>query len=337
MAKTTKIPFQSLIDALLNPEAPLPPMYVYRLSDIEAADMAMLQEAWPNIPSWRRKALMEEIEELGETDSLLSFETVARFALGDQTPEVRLPAIRAMWEYENEALIPRFLEMLENDASIEVRAAAASALGKYVYLGEVEDISLAALKRVEDALLRILEGQEDELVRRRALESLGFSSRPELTKLIETAYASTNNQWLISALLAMGRSAHERWHGQVLAKLDDKFPEVRAEAARAAGELEIHDARAVLLEMLEDPDPNAREASIWALSQIGGEGVREALEAMYERTQDEEEADYIDTALDNLSFTEDMQLFALMDIPEEEDLEDREEAELFEDDEDSED
>jgi HEAT repeat protein len=129
----------------------------------------------------------------------------------------------------------------------------------------------------------------------------------------------------------MGRSAHERWQGKVLARLDHKVPAVRAEAARAAGELEIHEARQALLDMLEDPDPEARSASIWALSQVGGEGVREALEALYERTEDEEEAEFIDTALDNLSFTEDIQLFSLMDFSEDGELEDTDNPEDDED------
>jgi HEAT repeat protein len=67
---------------------------------------------------------------------------------------------------------------------------------------------------------------------------------------------------------------------------------------------------------LRDEDDEVRAAAIWSLSQIGGERVAEALEAMLERTQDEDETELIEDALDNLTFTEDMRHFALLDIPE---------------------
>ena len=94
---------------------------------------------------------------------------------------------------------------------------------------------------------------------------------------------------------------------------------VRAEAASAAGELEIKRAVPKLLDLLEDVDSDVRMASIWALSQIGGPGVRSALDALLEITEDDEEATQLDNALENLDFTEEMNELALLEIPEEED------------------
>jgi HEAT repeat protein len=90
---------------------------------------------------------------------------------------------------------------------------------------------------------------------------------------------------------------------------------VRAEAVRAAGELEISEAVPNLLELLDDSNEAVRSAAIWSLSQIGGEGVRERLEQLQEETEDEEEADFIESALDNLAFTEEFQLYSLFDLP----------------------
>lgn len=114
----------------------------------------------------------------------------------------------------------------------------------------------------------------------------------------------------------MGRSANPRWNRLVLKMLTHKRPTVRAEAASAAGELEIKAAVPILLELLEDVDPDVRLASIWALSQVGGEGVRSALENMLEETVDDDEADQIEKALENLDFTEEMRNLALLEIPE---------------------
>ena len=80
-------------------------------------------------------------------------------------------------------------------------------------------------------------------------------------------------------------------------------------------------SRAVLLDILEDEeDLEVRRELIWALSRIGGEGVRAKLEELLEIEEDEEEADFIEEAIDTLSFTEDMGNFSLIDVDDEVDF-----------------
>jgi HEAT repeat protein len=338
MSTPQEIPFKQLLDALLDTTTPLNPRFLYRLSDLEKDDLSILAEIWPQVPAWRRKALVEDAETLGDSDYLLSFEAFAKFALHDSEAAIRLSAVRILWEYENKDLIQTFLGMLAADSDHEVRAAAATALGQFVYLGELEELPAKTARLVEDHLLATLNSGDHELVRRRALEALGFSSREEVASQIQAAIESPDRDWQASALFAMGRSGHEIWESVVLDKLGSKHPGLRAEAARAAGELEIKDAVETLLDLLEDPDSNVRAASIWSLSQIGGEGVRERLEDLYEETDDEEETEFIADALDNLEFTEDVQLFSLIDMPESGETDDELYLadELFDDSEDSE-
>lgn len=316
MAIPKPIPFNKIIEALLDESTPFSPRYLNRLSDIEPANSAALKETWPKISTRRREALLEDLEEIHLADDLLSFEEVARMALKDSTPGVRRRAINILREYELVDLLPTFMHMAENDPDAEVRATAAAALSTYVYMGEVEDISPKKLHNVEECLLRLTSGSDTTLVRRQALEALGFSSRKEVIGLVEKAYASPDIDWLVTALFAMGRSANPRWKPQVLKMLTHIRPVVRAEAASAAGELEIKAAVPRLLELLEDVDPDVRMASIWALSQVGGDGVRLALESMLENTVDDDEAIQIDNALENLDFTEEMKDLALLEIPE---------------------
>jgi HEAT repeat protein len=316
MAIPKPIPFNKLIEALLDESTPFSPRYLSRLSDLEPADLALLAKTWPKVSLRRREALLEDLEEVHLADDLLNFEEVARIALKDSVASVRRRAISILREYELVDLLPTFVHMSENDPDAEVRAASAAALATYIYMGEIEDISPRKLLRVEECLLSLLNGSDTPLVRRRALEALGFSSRPEVVEQIEKAYASPDIDWLVSALFAMGRSANTRWSAQVLKMLDHKRPAVRAEAASAAGELEIKAAVPRLLELLEDVDMDVRMASIWAVSQVGGEGVRSALENMLETTDTDEEADQIDNALDNLDFTEEMRDLALLEIAE---------------------
>ena len=340
MKTPDEIPFQQLLDALLDVDNPLPSRYFYRLSDLDGEEIDQLSQIWEKMPAWRRKALMEDIETIGQTDFLLSFEAIARLAIRDAEPAVRLPAIHTLWDFEDHHLIPIYLEFMQEDEDIQVRAASATALGKYVYLGEIDELPIDTQRNIEDHLLAATTGGDDKLVRRRALESLGYSGRTEIPPLIEAAYASNDKDWVVSALFAMGRSMHEGWETLVLEKLDSNLPAVRAEAARAAGELELSEAVSTLIELLDDPNDDVREACIWSLSEIGGEGVREALENLYEETEDEEEAEFIDNALDNLAFTEDTELFALFDFPDDEfGLDDVMDDELFDltEDEDNED
>jgi HEAT repeat protein len=311
----SEISIQQLIDALLDESKVFPARYLHRLSDLTPEDTAALEKVWPGVSSRRRTALMEDIGQLGEADDILCFEALCRFGLRDTLPAVRCLAIQILRTYEMPELIPAFLTLLEKDSSPEVRAAAAAAMGMYVFMGEIEEISSRTLRRIEASLLRVTTGSDEKLVRRRALESLGYSSRDEVPPLIEKAYALKDVDWQITALFAMGRSADVRWKAQVLACLDDTRPGVRAEAAGAAGELELQEAKKPLLKMLRDEDDEVRSAAIWSLSQIGGERVADALEALLEKTEDHDEAELLEDALDNLAFTEDMRSFALLDIP----------------------
>lgn len=342
MQSPAEIPFQKLLDALLDVETPLNPRYLYRLSDLEGAELELLRTSWLKIPAWRRQALLEDIEELNESDMLLSYESLARFAVQDEEAKVRLLAVRILWEFEESSLIPVFLRLMNTDDDSEVRAAAASALGRFVYAGELDEIPPATMKSIEDGLLGVVNGKDVAEVRRSALESLGYSSRDEIIPLVEDAFASEDKFWKASALFAMGRSANQRWQPNILSMLQSNLPLLRSEAARAAGELEISQAVPHLLELLDDPDDQVRQASIWSLSQIGGEGVRDTLQALYEETEDEREAELLESALDNLTFNEGLQLIPMFDFPEadedeedwyeEYDLEDMDD--IFEEDED---
>jgi hypothetical protein len=318
MAKPMKSPNEismgQVIDALLDENTPLAPRYLYRFSDLTPEDLVQLKNSWLKIPLWRRQALMEDVENLGESDYLLSFEALARFALRDKDAKVRLFSVHTLWEYEERDLASIFLSMLKTEPDADVRAALASALGRFVYLGDIEELDEDKLHEIEEYLFELVKGTDQPLVRRCALESLGYSHRPEVTPLIEWAYNSKDKDWVGSALYAMGRSADENWTRYVLKMLDNVVPTIRTEAARAAGALELADAIDQLKEMLIDTDEEARLAAIWSLSQIGGEGVRQALELLQENAGDEDDIDFIESALDNLSFTEEMESFSLLNV-----------------------
>jgi HEAT repeat protein len=314
MNTPNQIPIQKLLDALLDESTYFHPRYLYRLSDMDPDDLARLIKVWNQVPLWRRQALMEDLQELSENDTLLYLEGMGRIALKDSDPKVRMLAVRILGEYEDRELIPVYLKMVESDSDANVRAMSATALGAFVYLGEIDELPKKKFRQVENTLLRVVKGSDDPLVRRRALEALGFSSRTEVIPLIEEACNSKKSDWMVSSLFAMGRSANEYWNNRVLTMLSHSLPDIQAEAASAAGELGIKEAVPNLFELLDDSDIDVRMAAIWSLSQIGGEGVGEALEERLDQAEDEDEADFIESALDNLAFTEDMGLFSMIGL-----------------------
>jgi HEAT repeat protein len=332
-----EIPFDEVIDALLDETTPLNPRYLYRLSDLPPEDLDLLTQAWERVPAWRRRALMEDLEVLNDSDTRLSFEGVGRLALTDKDPQARRLAIRVLDEYELADLLPTLLKLLGTDDDPGVRAAAATALGRFIYLGEIEELPEKKLHIVEEALLRSVNGSDETLVRRRALEALGYSGRGEIPALIEAAYKARDEDWLITALFAMGRSANTEWNPHVLTCLDHASPEVRFEAARAAGELRIKESVPSLLAMLDDSDHDVSSAAIWSLSEIGGPGVAERLESLLETAEDDDDIDLLEDALENLAFNEDFEIVSMFDFDEDQPLDDDEDLDDIDDETDDED
>jgi len=149
------VSFEAVVAALLDPDTTFNPRYLYSLSDLVGNELSLFKKTWPNIPDWRREALLEDMEQLYEADYLLSFEAVCRHALQDPLPSVRFLAIRSLQEYDVADLIPYFMQILQGDPDSELRALAAALLGKYVYQGEIEELSHQTLKEIEGCLLEV--------------------------------------------------------------------------------------------------------------------------------------------------------------------------------------
>ena len=321
LPEQTEFSFEDLLGALRDEANPFPARYLYRLSGLEGNELDQLRKVWPLLSAQRRLGLLEDLELLAESNTVMHFDAVDQQALSDEEAEIRIVAIRSLWPSEQKDLIPVFIDLLNKDENTGVRAQAAAALGRFVYLGELGKIPTGTLKEVEEQLLDVLDADVDPIVQRRALESLGYSSRPEVADLIESVYQGGEPDWVASALFAMGRSADDRWAPIVIEHLQDSNPDFSREAARAAGELELSEALSGLLDLLDDEDSEVRLAAAWSLSQIGGREAADALEGLLERSDDEDEIDLIENALENLAFTEELGELNLLDFSSD-DLED---------------
>lgn len=315
------VPFQTVVDALLDSKD-FPRRYIQYFSDIDPDALALLMKAWPNVKSARKRALLKQLEVTLEDDTLASYDDLARALLNDPETPVRRSAVRLLAGCDDPKLVSSYIKMLEADEDSEARAEAATALGRFVMLGELEEISEQVHYQAEDALLRAANSQRETEVGRRAVESLGFSSRPEVPTLIEAAFRRADHGWRASALSAMGRSSDDRWQEHVVDMILSEDPRERLAAVQAAGELGLALARPLLIRLLEEEaEDDITTAAIWSLSQIGGEDARTYIESLLDSTEDEDLIDFLEEALENLEFTEDLERFDLMAFDPDEDAE----------------
>ena len=307
--------FEQVLQALLDESKPFPPQYLYYLGDMEPEQTAQVSEVWGQVPLQRRRALMEDLETITDNDLTASFKDLGLIALEDPDAQVRFGAIRLLWVEDDYALIPRFLEIARRDPDVNVRANAVGALGSFMYFAALEELPWQYTNDIETTLMGFLQNMgEADIVRRQALEVLGYSLNLDIDPWIEEAFASPDEAWQSSALFAAGRTAHEHWREKVMPYLHHASPRLRADAARAAGEMLLSAAVEDLIELLEDVEAEVRMTAAWALSEIGGEGVAEALEAALANAADAEEEAAYEEALANLAVTDDLEEMMLMDL-----------------------
>ena len=307
--------FQTVLDSLIAPGKDFPRKHLNLFSDIRPLELQTLMDVWERVNLSRKLSLLEGLESLTKTDTLVSFDDFASAILNDPEASVRKYAIRLLLECDDVKLVPSYLNLLKNDPDVKVRAEAANVLGLFMDLGELDEIPDDVHGEIRSVLLESANGEKETHVRRRALESLGWSSHPDVVTLVESAFEMNENEWKASALTAMGRSANDRWEDRILRSLLEENDLVRKAAVQSAGLVPLKSARVPLLRMLEEEENDEIiSAAIWSLSQIGGEDVDTYLEAMLAQTEDDALIDFLEEALDNLAFTEDLDRFDLLAV-----------------------
>jgi hypothetical protein len=276
-----------------------------------------MAETWPQIAPIRRQRLLEDLESLADSNYLVNFDEIFKLGLRDTVPHCRMISIRGLWENEEPAIGEEFVRLLTSDPDKDVRAQAANGLGKYIYLGEMEEIQESLYEKIKSLLIETVSGSHPEAIRRRALEAAGFATDKRVSALIEEAYSKNKEDWLLSALVAMGRSANSQWVPQIIENLPHESSHIRLEAAQAAGLLAAQETVPHLLQLIDDPEKDVRQAAIWSLSEIGGMDARAALEELLKISKDEEEIDFLEEALDNLDVTDAVIEFDFLNLSEE--------------------
>jgi HEAT repeat protein len=294
--------FERALEVLVS-ESALSPADLRGLSDMDAASAERARSRWADLAVERRREAMRQMGALASAHIELNFDRLALIGLQDGDAIVRRQAIANLWESEDPSLAARFIALLETDLDTGVREEAARALGRYVLEMEEHDSEGEERRRLEASLLAAA-ADDDEDLRLRAVESLGFSSRPEVAAVIRSAYESAGEGARRAALMAMGRSGDRKWREAVVAELRSPAPPVRREAAHAAGELELRSSVPELIELLEDADPEVQLEAIWSLGQIGGKRAERALTRALRAASDEPVRLALQESLEHLAFLE---------------------------------
>lgn len=314
------VTFEQVVGRLLEPAGRINASDLRSLSALTSAQLGEMERSWPRIALEKRRKTIQMLSDLTEDNIELDYVGVFRIVLRDPDAEVRQKAVQGLWEDEEAATARAVVGMLRDDPSSDVRAAAATNLGHFIYQLEMEDLDPVTGEVIKAALYEVFENEAEPLeVRRRAAESLGYLAEERAQKAIERAYADPALKMRVSALFAMGRSCDERWFNTVLEELGSDESELRFEAARAAGELEDRRAVTPLLALVGDPDPEVRVAAVGALGAIGGPRARQALHRI-SQAGDRHLAAAAEEAIEELELFADPAHLFMTDLGEEHDL-----------------
>jgi HEAT repeat protein len=265
----------ALVDSILaGGSAPASRLAV--LSDLDGARADQLRAEWARLSIIAKVELLAQSTELAGDNVDLDFTQLARIGLRDDSAEVRVLAVEALWESTDRHVARDLTLLFRKDPDESVRAAAAASLGQFVLLRELDEFNAEQGDEIVEALRIAAGGAESSLdVRARALESLGPRALPWVAGLITEAYYDEEPTLRLAAVVAMGGTADDQWLDYLIEQLHSDDPEFRFHAASSLGVIASQDAVESLAEALDDDDSDVQIAVIVALGEIGGpEAVR---------------------------------------------------------------
>lgn len=202
------------------------------------------------------------------------------------SPVIREAAVWGLWAGPPEDIKDPLIEMVEEDPDPTVQAAAVSVLGRFVLEIALNDGALDASS--EDAslgiqtYLRVLlnNGEQPELLRRRALESLAFDPGEAVCQVLREWLSGEHIPYRKSAAFAMGRANVQELIPRLLELAEEEVEMVQIEAIRSIADLGIRDAVDLLMEVARGPQPSAAMEAIQGLARIPGAAAEAGLKTI---------------------------------------------------------
>ena len=276
--------FQEILTDLANSDHPLRNTSLAELTNLSSPNLSspkleLFEHVWSTMEPERRRQIVYRLVEMTSDNIEFNFDSIFKNCLKDQDADVRSEAIEGLWENEDSFLIDPLINILKQDSSEKVQAAAATALGKFALLVEYGKLSNDYSSRTSHILLTVVGDENKHIeVRRRALEAIAPLSLPEVKRVIAEAYQSSNDRLRVSSIYAMGKSCDPSWLSILLDELTNTDAEIRYEAVGACGELEEEEAVPHLIGLIDDQDKDVQLATIQTLGKIGGTKAKECLQ-----------------------------------------------------------
>ncbi|MBI4339139.1 MAG: HEAT repeat domain-containing protein [Chloroflexi bacterium] len=286
---------ESYLQELLQQSSPPKHAQLINLSSLSSDEVAVFSRWWPDVPTERRRLVMEWLVTMAEENVDLDFNTIFKHCLQDPDPRVREKAVSGLWECDDRGVLKPLMKLLESDPDQAVRASAAMALGTFTLMSDNDKLLPRDGERIRDLLLSVVDNPQESMeVRRRSLESAACYNTPRIKELIRWAYNSRDPKLHLSSLYAMGKTCDPAWLSILISETQSSDPDVRYESACAFAEIGEEEAVPFLIPLLQDEDPQVQMATIGALGAVGGSLAERALkrclkhqdEAIQEAAQD---------------------------------------------------
>lgn len=280
-----------------------------QLSELTPEGVRAFAEGWESVAPDRRTEIVSKIVDLAEDNVELDFAALFRRLLKDEDPGIRVKAIDGLWENQERSLIDPLTRLLTTDPEDLVRCAAAQAMGRFALLAEMGKLFGRDKDRLAAILLRVIDNVEETVdVRRRAIEAVAPLTLDRIPEIIREAYESELPNLRASAIYAMGLTCNPDWIDLLLDELDNDDPEMRYEAAVALGEIGEEEPAPKVALLIEDTDPLVQAAALNALGNIGGEVAKRLLEQAV-RHDDPRIVELAELALRSLDFEDEPKTF----------------------------
>ena len=276
-----------VIVELRDSASPIRHRSLIQLSGLSLTSVRDMMPSWNEIDANRRRELLDRIAELADDNIELDYSTLFRACLSDKDEGVRARAARSLWDSDDRTNIRPLVNLLTQEDSTEVRAAAATALGKFVEMAEEGKLLRREGQRIADALVGVIENPQEHLETRcRAIEAVAALTSEKVHSIIEQAYRDDDIRLKQCAIYAMGRSSDSSWLQTVLRETSHTEAAIRYEAVTASGHLGDEDTVPHLMNFLNDADSQIQLAAVNSLGLIGGNLAQRALAQAMQRGDD---------------------------------------------------
>jgi HEAT repeat protein len=271
---------ESFLQTLADLSVNVPATGFVEVCDLSPAELGKFARAWYGLPVERQRRMITTMVDLAEDNPELDFCAIFKMCLKDkdQDEAVLEKAMEGLWEYEDRSIIPGLIQILSSKKGPTVRAAAATALGKFPSLAQDGKILPKDICLIRDRLMEVLRDSNEDLeVRRRSLEAVAPFNTPDVKKYVCWAYESSDLKLKSSSIYAMGRTGESSWLPLLIKELQNPQSAIRYDTANACGELGDEEVIPHLLSLLQDDDYQVQLAGIAALGKIGGPLAKRAL------------------------------------------------------------